>query len=128
MHLELEKEEFRIKMTQQLIIAHAKYDDHQIDSAVSHMMTDESNGEEPLKLDHFQQKRASQKSKNSSGGTIYSFDIGMIESKIQEYVDAFFPVTEEVPTELREQTLNTERKNLLADTSKKPSELGAMGK
>jgi len=26
--MELEKEEFKIKMTQQLIIAHAKYDDH----------------------------------------------------------------------------------------------------
>jgi len=45
MHMELEKEEFKIKMTQQLIIAHAKYDDHQIE--------DESVGEEPLKLDHY---------------------------------------------------------------------------
>lgn len=51
--MELEKEEFKIKMTQQLIIAHAKYDDHQIDCAVSHILTDESNGEEPIKLDHY---------------------------------------------------------------------------
>ena len=35
MHRELQKEEFRIKMTQQLIIAHAKFDDLPIDSAVS---------------------------------------------------------------------------------------------
>ena len=120
--MELEKEEFKIKMTQQLIIAHAKYDDHQIDKALSHLMTDESAGEEPLKLDHYQQKRASFKSKGSSAGTVYSFDIEMINRKIQEYVAIFFPQTEENYEETKEQNLTTERKNLLADSGKKISQ------
>jgi hypothetical protein len=46
----------------------------------------------------------------------------MIDQKIQEYVDIFFPPTEDNSEETKEQNLTTERKNLLADSNRKITE------
>ena len=95
MHRELEKEEFKIKMTQQLIIAHAKYDDQTIDAPINQSYTEDSNFDE-IRNQYLlsNERKLSQKSKNSSIGgppNTYLFEIDEINKTISDYMRIFFP-------------------------------------
>jgi len=121
MHLELEKEEFRIKMTQQLIIAHAKYDDKPYTLTTLH--TEDSNIDDRflftsgdrristkrMSLKERTERRLSAKSKNSKNtdGMSYHFDIAMINETIESHVKEWFPDdAEQASLKTRESTIS----------------------
>jgi hypothetical protein len=81
MHRELEKEEFRIKLAQQLVIAHAKYDN----PSICLLNTEESKDSDYKSLLVSLERRRSRGSTKQSD-TPYVFDAMAIQAKIDDYV------------------------------------------